>query len=83
MVLYYNPTALRNATAKQLLQEEANLYLYSPTNTFVVFNEDNNIEFEGTLPECYVYSKWYKRKVGYDPCVYSKEVYNNMINELK
>ena len=83
MILYCNPTALRNSAAKELLQEEVELCLLSPTNTFVVFNGKAEIEFEGTLPECYVYSKWYRRNKGFDPCIYSKESYIEMINQLK
>lgn len=83
MKIYCNPTALRDNTAKQLLQEEVEMCLTSLTNTFVVFNGKAEIEFEGTLPECYVYSKWYRRNKGFDPCIYSKEAYNEMINQLK
>lgn len=82
MILYCNPTALRDSTAKELLQEEVELYLLSPTNKFVVFNGKGEIEFEGTLPECYVYSKWYRRNKGFDPCIYSKEAYDDMINVM-
>ena len=83
MIVHYNPTIFRNVRFEMVMNEEVELYLTSSTNTFVVFNGKAKIEFEGTLPECYVYSKWYRRNKGFDPCIYSKEAYEEMVNELK
>lgn len=82
MEVHYNPTIFRNVRFEMVMHEEVELYLTSPSNTFVVFNGKAEIEFEGTLPECYVYSKWYRRNKGFDPCIYSKEAFNEMINAL-
>lgn len=83
MKVNYNPTALRLCRFEEHIKEEAEEYLTSPTNTFVVFDGKADIVFEGTLAECYIYSKLYRRNKGFDPCVYSKEAYNKMVNILK
>lgn len=83
MEINYNPTKLRNAALTMLLYEEVGLWLTSPTNTFVVFNGKAEIEFQGTLAECYIYNKYYKRNKGFECTIYSIEAYNDMITTLK
>lgn len=83
MKVNYNPTALRLCIFEEHIKEEVEDYLTSPTNTFVVFDGQATIVFEGTLAECYVYSKLYRRNKSFDPCVYSKEAYDEMVNILK
>lgn len=83
MEINYNPTKLRNASLIMLLHEEVGLWLTSPTNTFVVFNGKAEIEFQGTLAECYIYNKFYKRNKGFECTIYSIEAYNELITTLK
>ena len=82
MILYYNPTIFRNVRFEQVMNEEVELYLTSASNTFVVFDGQANVLFEGTLEECYIYTKLYKANKGFHPPVYSIEAYNNMINVM-
>ena len=82
MEINYNPTKLKNTSLEELLHEEIELWLTSSTNTFVVFNGKAEIEFKGTLAECYIYNKYYKRNEGFECTIYSIEAYNEMLQTL-
>lgn len=82
MKIHYNPSPMREVRVEEHINEEVNNYLTSKSNVFVVFSS-NQIVFEGTLSECYVYTKVYRGRKGFEPPIYSKEAYNDLIKPLK
>ena len=79
MEINYNPTVLRDVRLPEIIEFETETYLTSESNTFVCFAGDAKIQFKGTLPECYVYSKYWRRQKGFDVVIYSIEAYNSMM----
>lgn len=79
MEINYNPTIIRNSRLSEIIKEEVEMYLTSESNTFVCFDGTATIQFKGTLPECYIYSEYWKKNKGFNIVISSIESYNEMM----
>ena len=83
MKTYYNPTPMRLCRFEMCINDEVEMFLTSPTNSYVVFNGKAEILFEGTLAECFIYYQKHITHEGFEPSIYSIEAYKDMVNRLK
>ena len=73
---------INDDTLKLTIQDEVDLFLTSPSNTYVIFDGTASVLFEGSFPECYVYRNTFMKYNGYDVAIYSREAYNKMMKEI-
>lgn len=79
MEIFYKPLPISDMMFPATIEWEVDAYLTSPTNTYVVFDGTATILFRGTMQECYVYREVYRQETGFDPCIYSQEIYDRMM----
>ena len=74
---------IKDNTLKMIIADEVEMYLTSPSNTYVIFDGTASVLFEGTLAECYVYREKFIKYNGFDVTIYSREAYNKMMKEVR
>ena len=80
MDIFYKPLPISDVMFPITIKWEVETCLTSQTNTYVVFDGTATILFRGTMQECYVYREVYRQEKGFDPCIYSQEENDRMIN---
>ena len=74
---------IKDEILKLIIQDDVEMCLTSSTDDYVVFDGTAEILFEGTFPECYVYSKEFRKYRGFDVTIYSREAYEEMMQNIK
>jgi hypothetical protein len=78
----YNPSGKTDSFFEMLIDDDFDLELKSESNKYVVFDGTATILYEGDMPHCFLYSRWYRKYKGFWPIINSIECYNKMINDI-
>lgn len=86
--VFVNPCKDTNKTGgddfiKEEINTYAELFLTSPSNTYVVYDGTGKIQYQGDLAHCFSYYLVFKKWKGFDPIIYSKEGYDKMMKEIE
>lgn len=79
----YNPSDKSDKFFETLIEDDYELQLESKSGKYVVFEATTKILYEGDMPHCFLYAKWFRKYKGYWPVIYSIERYNEMLDVLK
>ena len=73
---------IKDNILKLTIEDEVELYLTSPSNSYVIFDGTASVLFEGSLSECFVYRETFKKYNDYDVTIYSREAYDKMMGMI-
>lgn len=73
---------IKDDILKCIIEDDVEMYLTSPSNSYVIFDGTASVLFEGSLPECYVYREKFKKYNDYDVTIYSREAYDKLMTTL-
>lgn len=82
--IFVNPCEKRkDENALNEVNDYADLYLYSESGVYVVYDGTGKIQYQGDLAHCFSYYLVFKKWKGFDPIIYSKEAYDKMMKEIE
>ena len=80
--ILYNPSDGTDKFFETLIEDDFDIQLKSESNKYIVFDGTTKILYEGDMPHCFLYAKWYRKFKGFWPNIRSIECYYEMLNDV-